>query len=171
MTHQRKLLLPAALTLLVVLLPVVSVAAPPPDNGQAYVVQADDWLSKLADKFYGDPPAYLLIFEATNAKSAEDDSYVPIADPNVIEVGQKLFIPTVESERAEMVDAMQKESVNLAEEVAVVGPSPEQRQLLAGLEVVGAPPELFNQVWLNSEPLKLADLRGKVVIVEFWTYG
>jgi thiol-disulfide isomerase/thioredoxin len=25
--------------------------------------------------------------------------------------------------------------------------------------------------WLNSEPLALADLRGKVVLVNFWTYG
>lgn len=25
--------------------------------------------------------------------------------------------------------------------------------------------------WINSEPLKLADLRGKVVVVHFWTFG
>src|ERR1700758_375452 len=24
--------------------------------------------------------------------------------------------------------------------------------------------------WLNSEPLKAADFRGKVVLVDFWTY-
>lgn len=32
-------------------------------------------------------------------------------------------------------------------------------------------PEITNPVWLNSEPLRLADLRGKVVMVEFWTFG
>lgn len=25
--------------------------------------------------------------------------------------------------------------------------------------------------WINSEPLKLAELKGKVVLVDFWTYG
>jgi hypothetical protein len=43
--------------------------------------------------------------------------------------------------------------------------------LLAGLRSQGAAPELFNQVWLNSPPLKLADLRGKVIVIDFWTFG
>lgn len=58
------------------------------------VVQADDWLSKLADKFYGDPLAYPAIFEATNTKAASDDSYAVIASPDSIEVGWKLCIPS-----------------------------------------------------------------------------
>ena len=37
---------------------------------------------------------------------------------------------------------------------------------------VGSPaPELLNKTWINSEPLHLADLKGKVVMVEFWTFG
>ncbi|MDR4479606.1 MAG: redoxin domain-containing protein [Nitrospira sp.] len=32
-------------------------------------------------------------------------------------------------------------------------------------------PEITNQTWLNSERLHLADLKGKVVLVEFWTFG
>lgn len=37
---------------------------------------------------------------------------------------------------------------------------------------VGMPaPEINNEVWLNSEPLHLADLKRKVIMVEFWTFG
>ncbi len=32
-------------------------------------------------------------------------------------------------------------------------------------------PEFTNDIWVNSEPLRLKDLRGKVVLIEFWTYG
>ena len=32
-------------------------------------------------------------------------------------------------------------------------------------------PELARTTWINSDPLKLQDLRGKVVLLEFWTYG
>ena len=43
---------------------------------------------------------------------------------------------------------------------------------LASLPDMGLAPELTNDVWLNVDaPLRLADLRGKVVIVEMWTFG
>ena len=32
-------------------------------------------------------------------------------------------------------------------------------------------PDFAAGTWINSEPLKLKDLRGRVVLVEFWTYG
>jgi thiol-disulfide isomerase/thioredoxin len=32
-------------------------------------------------------------------------------------------------------------------------------------------PDLATGEWINSEPLKLQDLRGRVVLVEFWTFG
>ena len=31
--------------------------------------------------------------------------------------------------------------------------------------------EIISPTWINSEPLKMEDLRGKVVMVEFWTFG
>lgn len=32
-------------------------------------------------------------------------------------------------------------------------------------------PELGAGEWINSEPLTLKDLRGRVVLIEFWTFG
>jgi nucleoid-associated protein YgaU len=68
---------------------------PPEAESQDYVVQTDDTLSRLADKFYDDPLLYPAIVAATNARVAEDDSYTFISDPDVIDVGQKLRIPTL----------------------------------------------------------------------------
>ena len=37
---------------------------------------------------------------------------------------------------------------------------------------LGLAPELTNDIWLNVDsPLRLADLRGKVVLLEMWTFG
>jgi hypothetical protein len=56
-----------------------------------YTVQQGDWLSKIAEKYYGDVLAYDLIAQANNAKS--DDDYPDIADSNLIESGWTLCIP------------------------------------------------------------------------------
>ena len=63
------------------------------NSGELYVVQKDDSLSKIADKYLGDLLAYPLIVEATNAKATTDSSFSTITNPNVIEVGQKIWIP------------------------------------------------------------------------------
>ena len=34
-----------------------------------------------------------------------------------------------------------------------------------------AAPELSNATWINSEPLTLKGLRGRVVLIEFWTFA
>jgi hypothetical protein len=74
----------------------IALAAPPAQEGQDYVVVADDWLSKLADKYLGNPFAYPAIVEYTNQKHAEDASYAEITDPDLIEVGWKVYIPSAE---------------------------------------------------------------------------
>ena len=83
------------IVMLAVLVP-TTLAAPPAQEGQDYIVTAGDWLSKLADKYLGNPLAYPFIVEATNQKSAEDDSYAKITDPDLVEVGWKIYIPSAE---------------------------------------------------------------------------
>ena len=37
---------------------------------------------------------------------------------------------------------------------------------------IGQPaPEITGGPWINSGPLSMVELRGRVVLVEFWTYG
>ncbi|HEX9923374.1 MAG TPA: extracellular solute-binding protein, partial [Anaerolineae bacterium] len=90
------------LVLMVLVLPVSLVDAAPPAQDEDYVVQADDWLSKLADKFYGDVNAYWAIMSATNGANADDESYTKILNPDEIEVGSKLRIPSVDEAQAFM---------------------------------------------------------------------
>ena len=41
----------------------------------------------------------------------------------------------------------------------------------ADLRDLGVAPELTNTIWINTNtPLRLADLRGKVVLLEMWTF-
>lgn len=51
---------------------------------QTYVVQSGDSLSKIAQRYYGDPALYTKIFEANRDL---------LKDPNKIQPGQKLRIP------------------------------------------------------------------------------
>ena len=48
--------------------------------------------------------------------------------------------------------------------------------LLTGLATAEIPvgrtaPEFAAGAWINSEPLTLQQLRGRVVLIDFWTYG
>ena len=53
---------------------------------------------------------------------------------------------------------------------AAATPTPHVEAVM--LKDLGPAPELNNEVWLNVDhPLRLADLRGKVVLLEMWTFG
>ena len=41
----------------------------------------------------------------------------------------------------------------------------------AQVPVGRAMPELAGGAWINSEPLTVPQLRGRVVLIDFWTYG
>jgi thiol-disulfide isomerase/thioredoxin len=59
----------------------------------------------------------------------------------------------------------------LPEETAPKIAAPAQPKM-AGYPDLGPAPELENTVWLNTDqPLRLKNLRGKVVLLEMWTLG
>ena len=94
------------LILLLMLPATLALAAPPAQSEQAvtceesYVVQANDWLSKLADRYFGDMFAYPAIVMATNLMSTTDGGFTNIANPDVIEIGQTLCIPGADAVEA-----------------------------------------------------------------------
>lgn len=79
------------------------------------VVQADDWLSKLAEKFYGDVFAYPAIVEATNKQAEVDDSYATIVYADLIEPGWKICIPSTADAQA----MLSQPEIELADELYV----------------------------------------------------
>jgi Leucine-rich repeat (LRR) protein len=100
--------------LLIIVLTNVVKATPPnqtEEEGQVYIVQADDWLSKLADRFYRDPFAWPIIQQTTNVKSMEDSSFTFIDNPDLLEVGQKLWIPAKHILIRQKFEALAKENI------------------------------------------------------------
>ena len=66
--------------------------------------------------------------------------------------------------------AAPRDVTNLTE--PVTSSPPAGAPATAVLPLIAPAPAWDNEVWINSEtPLPLADLRGKVVLLEFWTFG
>ena len=55
------------------------------------------------------------------------------------------------------------------------GPSADESEVATPMTLadagVAAPNFVGIKTWLNSAPLNIAELRGKVVLVDFWRYG
>jgi peptide/nickel transport system substrate-binding protein len=87
--------------LAVALLPSSIIAAPPlQGEGKIYTIQKDDTLGKIADKEYGDVAAYTAIVHYNNQKTAEDSSLTFLANPDSVEVGWTIYLPTPEEVEA-----------------------------------------------------------------------
>lgn len=49
---------------------------------------------------------------------------------------------------------------------------PASAEITDPLPDLGPAPAWDNEIWLNAEtPLRLADLRGQVILVDMWTFG
>jgi len=89
--------LPITLTILILaalLVPAMSMAQEPVACESNYTIQVGDWLSKIAEKYFGDVLTYPAIVLATNTQT--DDMYTFIANPDMIEPGWTLCIPSAD---------------------------------------------------------------------------
>jgi hypothetical protein len=100
-----------------------------------------------------------LVAGAREAAIGNDSSASQLSQTGSSGLAQDVAGP--EAEKATLTDTIQGDAARQAE----------LAELLASLPPRGRAPELDNEVWLNSEPLSLTELRGKVVLVEFWTFG
>jgi hypothetical protein len=85
------------------LLPAAAMAAPPGQGeGKLYTIQKDDWLSRVADKEYGSALAYQAIVYHTNKMAETDVNINRIDDPNRVDVGWVIYLPSVAEAQAYM---------------------------------------------------------------------
>jgi hypothetical protein len=94
------------------------------------IVQADDWLSKIAEKHYGSVFVYPAIAEATNVKNASDGTFAFIENYDVIEIGWKLCIPS-EADAEPFLQQAQSPAVETADSAASDTAEPVGRLVLA----------------------------------------
>ncbi len=82
--------------ILAMVLPIASLvnAAPLLQEGQEYVIQAGDTLAGLAEQYIGTAEDVVAIIAATAEKAATDETFAKINDPDQIEVGWKVWIPS-----------------------------------------------------------------------------
>ncbi len=98
----KKAVLVALAVVMVANLLVVSVvsAAPPAQEELTYTVKLGDNLWTLAEKYLGNGAAYWAIVFATNSAGKDDDTFANIPNPNLIQPGWKLSIPSEEEAAA-----------------------------------------------------------------------
>jgi hypothetical protein len=110
----KRLPIISILVLAALLVPATSLAQEPVACETTYTVQVGDWLSKLAEKYLGDVLAYPAIVVATNTQP--DDTYATIVDPDLIDPGWTLCIPSVDDAATLMAMSMGTEPEGLSPE-------------------------------------------------------
>ena len=106
--------------ILMALLPAITLAAPLLQTGGAYTVQAEDTLGKIAEKEYGDPLAYTAIVYFNNQKAVEDDTLTLIENPDVVEPGWTIYLPTPEEANAYLIGNIEGGTFNEAPSLAAL---------------------------------------------------
>ncbi len=107
-------------------------AAPEPESDmclEVYTVQANDWLSKIAAKFFGTVEAYPAIVAATNQQHKVDPSFALITNPDVIKAGWKLCVPVTPEAEAILTEAASPTLAAQPEPAPVAAAAPDRYTL------------------------------------------
>ena len=104
--------------------------APPAlaQTGQAYTVQRDDTLWRLAEKYLGDGRLYQEIIVATQARHTADSEFSELLDPDLLYVGDRLWIPGGVSTLTDTGTASGQESPAIPRVQVGVEPGPDSPQ-------------------------------------------
>jgi phosphate transport system substrate-binding protein len=119
--NKKLLSLFVLLALILTLLPTAAGAAPLSQEGSLYTIQKDDWLSKLAEKEYGDPLAYTAIVHFNNMQAEEDSNLTKIDNPDLIEPGWTIYLPAAEEAQEFMAGSGQEMAGELTGQLQLAG--------------------------------------------------
>jgi branched-chain amino acid transport system substrate-binding protein len=87
-------------SLILTLLPVGALAAPPGQEVRLWTVQAGETLALMAAREYGDILAYPAIVYYTNLEAKTNSKVTKIVDPNKVKPGDVVVLPTVDQVKA-----------------------------------------------------------------------
>ena len=105
-------------------------------EGQAYVIQLNDSLWKLADKYLGNGNAYPSIVTATADRALTDAAFTPITNPGLIFPGQKIWIPAAVS--SPVVDTNHQSANEPATQAVPAPPTPPSSASLTSRSTSGS---------------------------------
>jgi cytochrome c biogenesis protein CcdA/thiol-disulfide isomerase/thioredoxin len=123
-------------------------------------VQIQSWVQRSLPEGYS---SFLTAFESQPQVQREIDEL------------QKRVLPVMTEPTAGSVASQEEsgqEPIAVPMQDSTIPPLTPTPRPIVELKDLGPAPELTGiQGWINSEPLTLEGLRGKVVIVDFWTFG
>ena len=114
---------------------------------------------------------WLGVLLVMTACSSSESGLTAESTENAEEKEEVVMETAVSTSTAEpLTPTVQQPDSPTAQPTATLLPTPEL--VRADFPNLGIAPEIENEVWVNAdEPVTLASQRGKVVLVEFWTFG
>jgi len=114
---------------------------------------------------------WLGVLLVMTACSSSESGLTAESTENAEEKEEVVMETAVSTSTAEpLTPTVQQPDSPTAQPTATLLPTPEL--VRADFPNLGIAPEIENEVWINAdEPVTLASQRGKVVLVEFWTFG